>query len=76
MTCRELASVATEYAEGNLPLPDRLRFRLHLGACGDCRAHLRQMRSVALALGMLPPPGTPPGAREELLLRFDRWRRR
>lgn len=76
MTCRELASLATEYAEGALPLPDRLRARRHLRACGDCRAYLRQMRAVALALAMLPPPAIPPGARAELRLRFERWRRR
>jgi anti-sigma factor RsiW len=75
MTCQELAGLVTEYAEGGLSLLDRLRLELHLGACRDCRAYLRQMRAVARALGKLPPPEVPPGVEEELLRRFDRWSR-
>lgn len=76
MTCQELAGIATQHEEGGLPLPDRLRLLLHLGACRHCRAYLRQVRAVARALGMLPPPEIPPGVREALLLRYQSWLRR
>jgi predicted anti-sigma-YlaC factor YlaD len=73
ITCRQVAELVTDYAEGHLPLLDRLRFQLHLGLCRDCRSYVRQLRVTARALGRLPEPELPPGLRDELLRRFDTW---
>lgn len=75
-TCREMAASATEYAEGALPLRERLRFRAHLLRCRACRAYLRQLRIAARAVGLLPAPEVPPAALGDLLSRFEAWARR
>jgi anti-sigma factor RsiW len=75
MSCRDLARLYPEYAEGALPLLARLRLRLHLARCRDCRRYREQMAAVSAALRLLPPPPVPPAVRADLLRRFDRWRR-
>jgi anti-sigma factor RsiW len=74
LTCREMTELVTAYAEGQLPLLDRLRFNLHLGFCANCRAYVRQLRATARALGSLPPPEIPPELEAELLRRFEGWK--
>lgn len=75
LTCREIAELVTEYTEGRLSLWDRLRFQLHLGLCRNCRRYVRQVRATTSALGELPPPEVPRELEEELLRRFDGWKR-
>jgi predicted anti-sigma-YlaC factor YlaD len=75
ISCRELTELVTEYAEGRMAFLDRVRFQIHLGSCRGCRRFVRQMRATARALGRLPPPELPAGLRDELLRRFDGWRR-
>ncbi|HEX9049151.1 MAG TPA: zf-HC2 domain-containing protein [Anaeromyxobacter sp.] len=74
MTCKEITELVTDYAEGNLSFADRLRFRMHLGMCRDCRRYVRQVKATAAALGKLPPPELPPDVERELLRRFETWR--
>ncbi len=74
LTCKELTELVTAYAEGALPFGDRLRFRLHIAMCRDCRAYVRQLQVTARTLGKLPPPTIPPSLEEELLRRFDGWK--
>ena len=76
LTCKEITALVTDYAEGNLSLLDRLRFRMHLGMCRNCRRYVRQMKATAAALGRLPPPELSPELEEELLRRFDGWKGR
>jgi anti-sigma factor RsiW len=73
--CRDVTGLVTEYVEGRLSRSDRLRFQLHLGLCRGCRAYVRQMRLTARSLGALPPPRMPPDVEQELLRRFQDWRR-
>ena len=75
LTCKEIAELVTAYAEGRLGLLDRLRFRLHIGLCRNCRTYVRQLRATAKALGKLPPPELPPELEAELLRRFEGWKR-
>jgi predicted anti-sigma-YlaC factor YlaD len=76
LTCRELVALVTEYLEGSLSLPDRLRFQLHLGLCRNCRSFLRQMRRTVEVLPRLQrEEAIPPGVRDELLVRFRDWKR-
>jgi anti-sigma factor RsiW len=76
LTCREITELVTDYAEGRLSFPDRLRFQLHLGLCRNCRAYVRQVRATASALGKLPPPAVPPELEQELMRRFEGWKKR
>jgi anti-sigma factor RsiW len=75
MTCRELVELVTEYLEGALPGPERLRFEEHLGACENCSAYIEQIRLVITASGRLEATDLPPAAREELLQAFRGWKR-
>ena len=53
MSCSELVLLVTEYLEGALPPPERLRFDAHLAACDGCSAHLDQIRKTISAVGRL-----------------------
>lgn len=75
LTCRDVTALVTDYTEGRLSLWDRLRFQLHLGMCRSCRAYVRQVRATTRALGKLPPPEVPPELEDELLRRFEGWRK-
>lgn len=75
LTCKEITELVTEYAEGELSFADRLRFQLHIGMCRNCRRYVRQVRATAAALGMLPPPELSPDLEQELLRRFETWKR-
>lgn len=74
LTCKQIAELATAYAEGQLGLADRVRFQLHLGLCANCRTWVRQLEVTAKALGKLPDPELPPELEAELLRRFERWK--
>ncbi len=75
LTCKEITELATDYAEGNLSFMDRVRFQMHIGMCRNCRRYVRQVKATAGALGLLTPPDMPPGLEEELLRRFESWKK-
>ncbi len=74
LTCKQIAELATAYAEGQLDFADRLRFQLHLGLCANCRTWVRQLQVTARTLGRLPEPELPPALEAELLRRFEGWK--
>ncbi len=53
LTCRELVELVTEYLEGTLPEPERLRFDAHLAECPYCQTYLEQMRQTIAPVGRL-----------------------
>ena len=75
LSCKEILELVTDYAEGGLSLPDRVRFQVHLGMCRSCRRYVRQVKATAGALGRLPPPELPPDLEQELLRRFEGWKK-
>ena len=75
-SCREIALLITEYLDGSLSVGERLRFQLHLGLCFDCRNYLRQMKYTIATLSQLPSEPIPPHIKDELLKRFQTWKRR
>jgi len=74
MSCPELVEVITDYLEGTLPEPDRLRLERHLDQCPLCVAYLDQMREVVAALGTLREDSLSPETRAALLEAFRGWR--
>ena len=50
-------------------------FQMHLGMCRRCRAYLAQMRATIRRLGQLPEDSIPQNVQDELLRRFDGWKR-
>jgi len=73
LTCQELIELVTEYFEGALGEPDRIRFEEHVAVCPPCRAHLKQMRETIRVLGTLTEESISPQARDELLHAFRNW---
>jgi|tagenome__1003787_1003787.scaffolds.fasta_scaffold20887408_2 hypothetical protein len=46
ITCRELVELVSDYFEGRLPDPVRIRFDDHLALCPGCVTYLQQMRTT------------------------------
>ena len=67
-----MSELVTDYLEQALPLPFRLRARVHLLLCPACRRYFAQMRQTARLLGgqSLPPPSDVVEA--DLLARLNR----
>lgn len=59
LSCKEITELATGYLEGDLTRRERLRVRLHLWMCGNCRRYLEQMRKVVAMLKRLPAEAAP-----------------
>lgn len=74
LTCKQITELVTAYAEGQLPFMDRLRFRLHIGMCSNCKTYVRQLQATAKALGKLPEPEIPLELEAELMRRFEGWK--
>lgn len=74
LTCKQIAELVTAYVEGQLRFTDRLRFRLHISMCPNCKTYVRQLQVTARALGKLPEPEIPPELQAELLRRFEGWK--
>jgi hypothetical protein len=74
LTCKQIAELATDHAEGYLDFRRGLRFRLHLAICRHCRAYVRQLSITAGALRGLPDPEVSPDLADALLRSFDGWR--
>jgi anti-sigma factor RsiW len=73
MSCRELVTLVTEYLDGTMPRPERIRFERHVAVCPPCRSHLEQMRETIRASGKLTEESISPAAREALLDAFAHW---
>jgi anti-sigma factor RsiW len=74
LPCQELVELVTDYLEGRLSEPERLRFEAHLASCSGCRTYLEQMRQTVRMLGRLTEESIEPEARERLLAAFRDWR--
>src|SRR5215469_7624318 len=53
VVCQEFVELVTDYLEGGLGEPDRLRFERHLWECRDCRRYLAYMRTTIRLTGRL-----------------------
>ena len=63
LRCRDLTEDASRLLDGDLPLPRRLRLRLHLALCSMCRGYMDQMRKTRALVARRPL--APPGRAEE-----------
>jgi anti-sigma factor RsiW len=75
LPCQELVELVTDYLEGGLPEPERVRFEAHLALCSGCHTYLEQMRQTIRAVGRLPEESIEPRAKQQLLTAFRDWRR-
>ena len=75
MPCQELVEVITDYLEGALPEPDRIRFEEHLEVCGKCREYVAQFERTIAAVGVVTEQDLDPDVREGLMEAFRGWSR-
>ena len=73
MPCQELVEVITDYLEGVLPEPDRIRFEEHLGICGKCQEYVDQFRRTIEAVGVVKESELDPEVRQGLMEAFRGW---
>jgi anti-sigma factor RsiW len=59
MSCREVTELSSDYLEGKLSTPARLRVRIHLLMCNACQRYVAQLRAIVRALGSLGMPEQP-----------------
>jgi anti-sigma factor RsiW len=71
LVCREFVDLVTDYLEGTLPEPDRVRMDAHLAECDGCAGYLEDMRRLADSMHATPEP-PPDGATRDALLRAFR----
>lgn len=67
LRCRDLTEDASRLLDQDLPLPRRLRLRLHLALCSMCRTYMDQMRKTR-ALVASRPLAPPDRAMEDALI--------
>jgi len=75
LTCSQIVELVTDYLEGELPPPERLRFEEHISSCAPCREYLSQMRQTVETAGRLTEEEISPPAMEALLDAFRDWKR-
>ncbi len=75
ITCMELVELVTEYLEGTMAGPDRVRFEAHLEICDACLMYVDQMRQTIAATGSISEATIDPAARDELIAVFRDWKR-
>jgi anti-sigma factor RsiW len=51
ITCRELVELVSDYFDGRMPEPVRIRFEDHLELCPGCVTYLEQMRATVRLIG-------------------------
>lgn len=77
--CEEFAALFEDCLMGELPRSEAERLEAHLGACGDCRAALDDMRIAArLVSAFEPVPDPGAGFAHTVMARIDvaeRWLR-
>lgn len=75
MTCQKLVELVTDYVEGVLPEPERVRLEAHLADCSYCEEYIAQMRQTIDALGELTLEVISRERQQQLLEAFRGWRR-
>jgi hypothetical protein len=50
ISCKDASRLISQLQDGNIPLPERLRIRLHLLWCDACTRFERQVRFLREAL--------------------------
>lgn len=70
LSCHDVCNSAQEYSDGRLGRLRRLRIRLHLLACRNCRAFMDQTRQTARILRQTVARDPVPGVDPELIAAF------
>ena len=66
--------IITDYLEGALPLPERMRFEDHIRDCTGCTRYLAQIRQTIELVGEIREDQIGAEAKAELLAVFQDWK--
>lgn len=75
ITCREMVELMSDYLDGALPAPVRVRFETHLAGCTGCANALDQLRTTIRVAADLREERLADEQRELLRAVFRDWRR-
>jgi anti-sigma factor RsiW len=64
MRCHDVADLASDYINGDLPWRKRLAVRLHLFMCEVCQRYVTQLRKVVELVGGLGLDAASPDAEQ------------
>jgi anti-sigma factor RsiW len=73
MECNELVERVTDYLEGAIDTPDRIRLDDHLQMCIGCEAHLGEVRCTLRLLSNMPAEPMSDELESSLLATFRTW---
>ncbi|MCX4189332.1 anti-sigma factor family protein [Methylophaga sp. OBS3] len=68
LSCKEVAEQASDHIDQHLRWDQRLRFKLHLLICRNCRRYVAQLRCTIESLQKLPIKQTPQPTEQHKLL--------
>ena len=74
--CRDVTDRTSDFIDGELDFVSRVKIRLHLLYCRQCRRFVRQMRATVGLLGGGIDSEPPPGAHDELVAAYKARNRR
>jgi anti-sigma factor ChrR (cupin superfamily) len=75
LSCREVAALATDYAEGRLRPRTRLQMWMHLAMCALCRRYLKQLAATRAVMRHLRERSHDDrGVPDSLRTAFRRWK--
>lgn len=75
MTCKELVELVTDYLEGTLPDPLRMKLENHVAGCDGCTNYLEQMRQTIRITGNVREESLTAQQRDDLLRLFRDWKK-
>lgn len=70
LSCARIVELITDYLEGTLDEPLRVRVEEHLSYCPPCREYLAQIRATIRATGRLTESDVPPETMDALMRAF------
>jgi anti-sigma factor RsiW len=73
LTCREVVELLSDYLDGELPEPERVRVEEHLAGCDGCTMVLDELRETIRLTGMLTVEHVSETQRTTLLEAFRGW---
>lgn len=73
LTCREVVELLSDYLDGELPEPERVRVEEHLAGCDGCTMVLDELRETIRLTGMLTVEQVSETQRTTLLEAFRGW---
>jgi len=73
LTCQEVALLVSDYLDDRMTGWERIKFRIHVAMCKDCREWLRQLEITTDLLGHAPDVDVPPELSDNLLAAFKDW---